>query len=117
MIRAFSTAYGDNAPAYARLTLPEAFGSGQVHIPIGWMPSAVMVGFSRLFDEKAEALYREGEDEHDDPVTFTAYIDPYTNEYADPYTSTGVWIQYRNIPELDGEGNPLGLDINYTALH
>ena len=116
MIRAFSTSYGDNSPAYARAALPTVFGSGQVHIPIGWLPSAVAVSFSRLFDEKQQgAVYVD--DNHEDPVVFVGYIDVYTEEYDVPFTSTGFWLNYRNIPELDSEGSPLGLDINYICLH
>jgi len=116
MIRAFSTAYGDNAPAYARASLPTVFGSGQVHIPIGWVPSAAHVSFSRLFEEKQQAVVYSGDD-HEDPVVFVGYIDSYTDEYVTPYDSTGFWLQYRNIPELDSEGEPLGLDVVYLCTH
>lgn len=115
MIRIFSRALGDNAPAYARLILPTIFGSGQVFVSLGYRPCTGTVSFSRMFDEKSAALFAQDPENHDDPVVFIGYYDSYSDAYADPFTSDGMWLSFRNVPELDGSSNPLGLDVNYIA--
>jgi hypothetical protein len=111
MIRYFSKEYGDNAPSQARLTLSVS-GSGQMHIDVGYRPSAASVAFARLFDERSdEILSYDVEDEHDDPVVFVGYYNLYTDSYEEPYTDTGFWVQYRNIPETPG------FDVNYYCDH
>lgn len=113
MIRVFSRAEGDNAPAYARLTLPTTFGSGQVFVSVGFRPCTGTVSFSRLFEEKQAALWGHDDESHEDPVVFLGYWDSYEDAYGDPFTDDGCWVSYRNIPELDSESALLGLDINY----
>lgn len=116
MIRTYDKAYGDNAGAYATVSMPTVFGSGQVHIPLGWKPSVSLVAFSRLFDEKAKVVAEYDPTDYEDPDLWVGYYNEYTAEFDDPFTSTGFWVQYRNIPELDGDSNPLGLNFNYICL-
>jgi len=115
MIRIFSRDSGDNPSSYARLILPTTFGSGQVFIPIGARPSSATVAFSRMFDEKQKTINDWDEEDHDDPVVFVAYWSEYLGDYSTPFTELGFWVNYRNVPELDGDSNPLGLDITYHA--
>jgi hypothetical protein len=117
MVRRFSRLLGDNAPAYALMEYLTVYGSGQIHIPIGWRPCAVMVLFSRLFEEKSYTLYAADpiQELDSDPKLWVDYIDPYTGDYASPFDATGFWLQYRNIPRLDSRGELLGLRFNYVC--
>lgn len=116
MIRRFSRKSGDNRPAVSLLELPTISGSGQVHVSIGWAPSAAIVSFSRLTSERYRELFSlDPAVTHPDPQIWVEYINPYTGSSDDAYTSTGFWLQYRNIPPYDGDGNLLGLVVNYMC--
>lgn len=116
MIRVMSRRSSDNAGAYARLELPTTYGSGQYFVTLGWRPSGATVAFARLFDEKQKTIFVPDDENHEDPVIFVGWWDSYNLEYGNPFTATGFWACYRNIPQLDGDTNNLGLDFNYRAM-
>ena len=70
-----------------------------------------------MFDEKLQELSATvtEDNEHEDPVVYVAYYNAYTQALADPFTSTGFYVRYANIPQYDDDGNQLGLDINYAV--
>jgi hypothetical protein len=113
MIRRFSRKSADNRPSSGLDEYPLTFGSGQLHVTIGWAPCTAIVSFPRLFEEKLKAVAPLGTDEtHDDPKIWVQKLDDY-GVNIDAYDATGFWMQYRNIPELDADGNAMGLQINY----
>ena len=112
MIRRYNLSEGDNAPAYAHFKVFNIYGSGELHIDLGWAPTGVEVAFSRQYLRiwKGDYLYfnpasygvESSYDEYTDGDEPQIYV-----RHDSPMTTTGFWIQYRNIPGL--------LDINYYA--
>lgn len=132
MIRRYNLSEGDNAPAYARLTIYGIYGSGSIHIDIGWRPTAVQVASARQFLRVWQGNYLVYNSysysySYSYPYSYS-YSYPYSYSYEvtsydewsdgdefqvyvraqNPFTDTGWWLEYRNAPGL--------LDINYIVI-
>jgi len=110
MIRRYNLSEGDNAPAYAHFKIYGIYGTGSIHIDLGWEPTAVEISFSRQYLRIWKGTYLsfnpasygvvESYDQYadgDEPQVFV--------RHENAFTSTGFWLQYHNIPGL--------LDVSY----
>lgn len=106
MIRRYNLKEGDNAPAYAHFKIYNIWGSGEIHMDLGWEPTSVEVAFSRQYlriwkgDYLSFDSYTSSYDQYTDGDEPQIYV-----RHSSPMTSSGFWITYRNIPGL--------LDMNY----
>jgi len=113
LIRRYNLSNGDNAPAYAHFKIMGVWGSGIVHVDLGWAPCSVQISPARqlLRVWKGDYLKHiaesygipESYSQYSDSDEFQAYV-----KHENGLTESGFFLQFRNAPGI--------VDINYLAI-